>query len=96
MIPGGADMLAVLALTCATVCHYWKRRCPPPPPGQTAPSWLDWTGRIRSFATGSSTRFGTPTEPQAQGWPHILAEQRHANLGADGVREDAGRVSCVH
>ena len=40
------------------------QRCPFPP---LSP------GRIRWFRSGLSSKFGTPTEPQEQGWPHILA-----------------------
>ena len=41
-------------------------------------------------------KFGTPTEPQEQGWPHILAGQDHADLRAHGFRQNAGGVSRLH
>src|SRR5713101_3797700 len=38
---------------------------------QLVPSALDWAHPlVRDWFVG---RFGTPTEPQEQGWPHILA-----------------------
>ena len=41
-------------------------------------------------------KFGTPTEPQEMGWPHILGAERYADLRADRVRQDFGRIPCVH
>ena len=32
-----------------------------------------WLGRIRWWRSGSWRKFGSPTEPQEQGWPEILA-----------------------
>jgi len=37
----------------------------------TSPTGLDWAHPlVREWFVG---KFGTPTEPQEQGWPHILA-----------------------
>ena len=41
-------------------------------------------------------RFGSPTEPQAEGWPHIVGRPRHADLGADRIGQDARGVSRLH
>jgi ATP-dependent helicase Lhr and Lhr-like helicase len=43
----------------------------PKPPAESAASELAWAHPlVRDWFVA---RFGTPTEPQAQGWPHILA-----------------------
>ncbi len=42
------------------------------------------------------SRFGTPTEPQEQGWPHILAGRDHADLRAHRLRQNAGGISGLH
>jgi hypothetical protein len=41
-------------------------------------------------------RFGTPTEPQEQGWPHILAGRTHADFRADRLGQNLGCVSGLH
>ena len=40
---------------------------------QCRPFLLLSPGRIHWLRSGLCRRFGTPTEPQEQGWPHILA-----------------------
>src|SRR6201994_2434447 len=41
------------------------------PAAPVIPSSLDWAHPL--VAEWFVSRFGTPTEPQEQGWPHILA-----------------------
>ncbi len=31
-------------------------------------------------------KFGTPTEPQELGWPHILGQKKHSDLRAHRLR----------
>src|SRR5271169_348874 len=40
---------------------------------QSLPESLDWAHPL--VAEWFVGKFGTPTEPQAQGWPHILAQK---------------------
>ena len=41
-------------------------------------------------------KFGTPTEPQEQGWPHILARKDDADFRAHRLGQDACGVSGLH
>ena len=41
-------------------------------------------------------KFGTPTEPQEQGWPHILAGRTTLDLRAHRLRQDAGSVPDLY
>ena len=41
-------------------------------------------------------KFGTPTEPQEQGWPHILARRDTLICAPTGSGKTLGGVSCVH
>src|SRR3984893_4147363 len=66
----------------------------PAPPESAAFASLDWAHPIvREWFV---SRFGTPTEPQEQGWPHILAGRDALISGPTGSGKTlAAFLACI-
>ncbi len=65
-----------------------------PNPYPSSPTGLEWAHPI--VQEWFLSKFGTPTEPQEQGWPHMLAEKTTLDLRADGFWQNAGRFFDLH
>jgi hypothetical protein len=53
---------------------------------ESGPPCLSWAHNV--LQEWFLRRFELPTEPQEQGWPHILAEE-HTDRCADRLRQNA-------
>src|SRR6516225_4335760 len=71
-VPGGSNPFGFqlpsnLSWRSAIICPWLMKTASPPP----AASGLEWAHPlVRDWFV---SRFGSPTEPQQEGWPHILA-----------------------
>ena len=63
-------------------------------PMSSLPSSLAWAHPL--VAEWFVRKFGTPTEPQEQGWPHILAGRTTLISAPDRLGQNAGCVSGLH
>jgi len=57
-------------------------------------STLSWAHPL--VAEWFTHKFGTPTEPQELGWPHILAGRTTTDLRPHWFRQDAGCIPGLH